>query len=200
MSVLPASLRCGAGRFRRVPRGKRRRGVGTRAGARGKKRRSQRPPPTTPTSNNNRPAALITVVWALTLAGALVNQGLTRLRLRLAARRARRSFADGYGPGAPPVLHAAARASANTLEWGAVFLPLLWVAAAAAAPSDGASGVYAAGWAYVGARVLYVFLAVSGGGVSAAGPEGPILAATGPAYACLGYLAYAAVRGLMMLR
>jgi uncharacterized MAPEG superfamily protein len=158
--------------------------------------RAQRPPSDQNTTKPLRPTALITVAWALTLAGALINQGLTRLRLRIAAKRARRKAPDGYGPGAPAALHAASRVSANTLEWGAVFLPLLWVAAAATGGSD--PGVNKAGWVYVGARVLYAALAVAAGAISAAGPETAILAATGPAYACLGYLAVVAVRAVLL--
>jgi uncharacterized MAPEG superfamily protein len=159
-------------------------------------RARQRPSPETKTTKTPRPTALITVAWALTLAGALINQGTTRLRLRIAAKRAKRKAPEGYGPSAPPALHAASRVSANTLEWGAVFLPLLWVAAMA---TEGANpGVNKAGWIYVGARVLYAVLAVGAGGVSARGPEPAILAATGPAYACLGYLAVVAVRALVL--
>jgi hypothetical protein len=117
------------------------------------------------------------------------------VRLRLAAKKKRAKFADGYGPGAPAALHAAGRVSANTLEWGAIFLPLLWVCAAGTGGGNG--WVAGAGWAYVGARVLYALLAVAGGGISSSGPEGVIMAATLPGYACLNYLAFVAVRGLV---
>jgi uncharacterized membrane protein YecN with MAPEG domain len=114
------------------------------------------------------------------------------VRLRLRAKRTRQRFADGYGIVA---MHAASRVSANTLEWGAVFLPLLWVAAAATGGED--AWVTLVGWAYVASRALYAVLAVGAGGVSAQGPQPVIFVATLPAYLCLNYLAFAALKALL---
>eukprot|EP00035_Acanthoeca_spectabilis_P026464 m.462791 g.462791 ORF g.462791 m.462791 type:complete len:148 (-) comp22795_c0_seq1:1368-1811(-) len=124
-------------------------------------------------------ASRITLSFLLVYLSAIIVQIVTKIRLSKEAQAAGKQFNRYDSPS--PAMHAADRAVGNLLEWSPLFLGPLWVLAALSA-LDGI--VLAASWGYVFCRVGYLALATSNG-ISLAGRQTGLYAATVPGYICL---------------
>jgi len=156
-------------------------------------------------------ASSITVAFTAVYVAALVNQVVCKKRLLArATKKANKNDDKVFDRYAAAEMRNPDRLVANLMEWGFVFLPLVWSLGAtgrlvlvdgggveddvdgATTATTTSSTACKVAWAYVVLRVLYVILQIKYG-VATGGRNTRLWISTLPSYICLAYLLVKAV-------
>ena len=135
---------------------------------------------TVPTPTMLMNASKVTVAYSTVYWICMLNQVATKQRL-IRKYKAQKETFERYNS---PEMRDADRLVANFMEWTPVFWGPMWSLTAASRFDDTA---VKAAWTYVGLRAVYAALLMKYG-VSSAGVNKPLWAATFPAYICLIYI------------
>jgi hypothetical protein len=137
-----------------------------------------------------RSASKITAAWVAVYAASMFKQIFDKTKVTVEAVNAKDKMFNRYTDSR---LIVADRIVGNTLEWGAIFLPSLWIAFGLAQDNENVSWW---GWLYIATRAIYPILA-SLGGLRRSGAQPLIFLATVPGYAALMALGYKNYKALM---
>ena len=140
-----------------------------------------------PSSPDIVKAAQITTVFSFMYGCTFINVLISKKRCYRNAKKTNNKNYDRY---TSPDMRPADRLQANFLEWSPVFLGLMW--SLAATNNLGTTGTSMC-WTYIALRGLYVVLILRFG-VSTSGNNVSLWASTFPAYGCLMYLSFRAIR------